>query len=86
MLKANTTDIDDKRAALAMLGFINGDSAQIDHVMNEAAQSTAGPAALILALAEAATSYIIQICGTEEEAANQLNQMVLNITAKENNK
>ena len=86
MLKANITDTDDRRAALAMLGFLNGDQAQLHHVMDEAMQDTSGPAALILALAEAATSYVIQVTGSEEEAAKQLNQMVLNIAGKEDHK
>lgn len=86
MMKANITPADDRRAALAMLGFIHGDSAQIAHVMDEAAQAPAGAAALVLALAEAATSYITELCGSEEEAANQLTQMILKIAEQEHNK
>lgn len=86
MMKANVTPTDDRRAALAMLGFLHGDSAQIRHVMDEAAQESTGAAALILALAEAATGYVVQLCGTEEEAANQLSQMILKIAEQDTTK
>lgn len=79
MLKANTRPTDDQRAALAMLGFIHGDTAQIDHVMDETAEDPQGPAGLILALAETAAAYCIQITGSEEEAEKQLTEIILKL-------
>lgn len=80
MMKAKITNVDDRRSALLMLGFLNGDLAQVDHVMDEAANAENGSAGLVLALAQAATEYVIHIVGSEEEATKQLTEIVLKLT------
>lgn len=76
MLKANTRQVDDHRAALAILGFMRGDANQLHFVLDEAAQEAAGPAGLILALTEAAAVYA-HLAADDAEA--QLAQIVLEL-------
>lgn len=76
MLKANTRPIDDQRAALAILGFMRGDSAQLHYVFEEAAAEPNGPAGLILALTEAAAIYAKQVT---TDAEQQIAKLVLEL-------
>lgn len=82
MMRANTTDADNIRAARALLGFIQGDAEQIHHVMDDAANAENGSAGLVLALAETAAAYLIGLLDTEEEAAKQLTETILRLTDK----
>lgn len=79
MLKANTRPIDDQRAALAILGFMRADSAQIHYVLEEAAAEPAGPAGLILALTEAAAIYAKQVA---TDAEDQISEKILELSNK----
>ena len=85
MLTANTSNTDNHRAALMILGFINGDEQQIRHVLDGAAQEPEGAAGLVLALAETATGYLIGLLGSEDEAQKQLSEHVMTFVSKETN-
>lgn len=76
MLKANTRPVDDQRAALAILGFMRGDTVQLDYVMGEAAADPTGPARLIVALTEAAANFANQ---ATDDAEQQIAQIVLDL-------
>lgn len=84
MIKMNTRPQDNHRAVLAILGYMHGDSAQINHVMDEAASDPQGPAGLILALTEIAATTALQATDSAEpmfrDIALDLSQKIHNQT------
>lgn len=79
MLKANTRPLDDHRAVLAILGYLRGDRAQLDHVMGQASGDPQGAAGLILALTESAAVCALQ---ASDDAEDQLGELALILAGK----